>query len=128
MSSTAKYPDEVTSQASVELTDYFLGYRPGVPGALARFSASAISAWLISLTGTTGRPLLTGYTGGTATDIHSVATVDLAVGTVILAPNMPAGERQWQVIADPVVEDIASGIIRPTDYHATTNAKGLQLF
>jgi hypothetical protein len=78
--------------------------------------------------GVIGRPLPTGYTGGGATDIHSLATTGLPAGTIILTPNMPPGERQWQVIADPAAEDIASGLVRQTDYHATTNRKGLQLF
>jgi hypothetical protein len=125
MSSSAKYLNEVTEATDVQDTDYVVGYRTAEAGGMRRWMRSLFVG---ASGGVVGRPLLTGYTGGTATDIHSVATVGLAVGTVILAPNMPPSERQWQVIADPVPEDIASGIIRPTDYHATTNAKGLQLF
>jgi hypothetical protein len=78
--------------------------------------------------GVIGRPLPTGYAGGTTADIHSVATVDLPAGTIVLMPNMPAGRRMWQVIASTAAEDIAGGLIRPTDYNALTNAKALEVF
>lgn len=79
-------------------------------------------------TGVVGRSSCTGYAGGDATDIHSLATVGMPVGTVIAAPNMPPGERWWQVIANPGAEDISAGLVRPSDYDAVTNAKGIQLF
>jgi hypothetical protein len=132
MSSSAKYPNEVAARTEVQSTDYVLGYRPGTPSAISRWTFALIQEWIESIVGAVGgvvgRPLPTGYTGGTSTDIHSVTTADLAVGTVILMPNMPPGERQWQVIASPGAEDTSAGLVRPTDYHATTNNKGLQLF
>ena len=82
----------------------------------------------VSAGGVVGRPSPTGYTGGTSADIHSVATVALAAGTIVLTPNMPAGRRQWQVIASTAAEDIPGGLIRPTDYNALSNAKALEVF
>jgi hypothetical protein len=128
MSSSAKYPNEVTERAEVQATDYFIGYRPGSPSALSRWSGSVMQAWFEGLVGFAARPLPTGYTGGASTDIHSVATVALPAGTIILTPNMPAGERQWQVKAGTVTEDLDQLIVVPSDAHPTTNAKYLQAF
>jgi hypothetical protein len=100
-------------------------------------AASAISAHLTSAHSTAAleaalgyavRPLVVGSTGGGSADLHSIATVSLPAGTVIICPNGAVGERFLQIVAGTLAEDVASGVYRPTDYNASTNAKVLKAF
>lgn len=104
------------------------GVQEMIDDAIAAHDADAEAHGGVSAGGVVGRPLPTGYTGGGATDIHSVATAALAAGTIVLTPNMPPGRRQWQVIASTAAEDIPGGLIIPTDHNPLTNAKALEVF
>lgn len=69
---------------------------------------------------------ITGRTGGTATDADSLATTGagapLAAGMAFFARTGPGGSiNLWYVRAGTDAEDAAGGIVRPDDYHATTN-------
>jgi hypothetical protein len=70
---------------------------------------------------------ITSLTGGGATSLDGQET-----GTVA-APTLPTGYtfllsigrvgQLWQLIAATDAEDVSAGIVRPDDYHASTNAR-----
>lgn len=69
---------------------------------------------------------ITGLTGGTSTDLDSIATVDLAVNyTVLLGVTIGASVpgKTWVLQSGTDAEDPANGIVRPDDYAASTNEK-----
>ena len=68
---------------------------------------------------------VTRLTGGVAaTDLDAVPTVSLPVGTLIRVV-VSGVESAWRVEAGTAVTNTATGVIRPTDYNASTNAKNL---
>jgi len=76
----------------------------------------------VSVAGNLYLARITDYTGGTASALDAVETANLPLGTVlrIITAN---GESAWRVEAGTAATDVASGIIRPLDYDAGTNAK-----
>lgn len=72
------------------------------------------------------RPDITSLTGGTATDLDGVATVDLSTGWLYMtgvAIGASAPARAWYLTSGTLAEDVANGVIRPDDYAASTNEK-----
>lgn len=65
---------------------------------------------------------ITALTGGTATCLDAVATVGVTVGRII-AITISDVFQIWKLKAGTEAENEASGIIRPDDYNASTNAK-----
>jgi hypothetical protein len=73
---------------------------------------------------------ITGLTGGTATDLDGYATTDVAAGfTALILPTIGGivQPKTFRLIAATTAEntDPTAGllVVRPDDYHATTNAK-----
>jgi hypothetical protein len=64
------------------------------------------------------------FTGGTPSDLDSIATTDLAVGTTIEMVAAAEGVvSQWRLTAGTDAENEAGGIVRPDDYAPATNEK-----
>ena len=67
---------------------------------------------------------LDGFTGGTPTDLDSIATASLALGTTIEMVAAAEGVvSQWRLTAGTDAENAAGGIVRPDDYASATNEK-----
>ena len=67
---------------------------------------------------------LTGFTGGAPSDLDSIATVSLALGTTIeLVATAEGVVSQWRLTAGTDAENEAGGIVRPDDYAPTANEK-----
>lgn len=64
---------------------------------------------------------ITGLTGGGATDLDSIPTTGLSVPYLVMLVRSDTAEH-WLLRAGTTAED-GIGIVRPDDYHATTNAK-----
>lgn len=113
-------PDGLTewrrSENEVDLTLLNNRIRDGVDVPSTTVS-SAIYTWL-------PRMPFTGYTGGAATALDSMITASDTVLTGSLAFTVVAGvARMWQLVAGTTAENEAAGVIRPDDYHASTNAR-----
>ena len=71
------------------------------------------------------RPEITDVEGGAATDLDSIATVGSPIGlmyiTAIAIANGPW--KIWVVQSGTDAHDPANGVVRPLDFHATTNQK-----
>ena len=66
----------------------------------------------------------TAYTGGAATNVDYVATAAGATATGSCIQTAILGDlAMWQLQAGTAAENTAGGIIRPDDYHSTTNAR-----
>lgn len=71
-------------------------------------------------------PDITGLTGGTATDLDSLPTTDVAVGRIVtlVINNGTFDEIQnWMLYTGTDAEAESDGIVRPDDFHTSTNAK-----
>lgn len=67
---------------------------------------------------------LTGFTDGTPSDLDSIITADLALGTTIeLVAAAEGVASQWRLAAGTDAENAAGGIVRPDDYAPATNEK-----
>lgn len=64
-------------------------------------------------------PSVTGYTGGGSTKLDGIATVGKTFGVVAFC-HATEGIRMFQLVAGTDAED-SPAIIRPDDFHATTN-------
>jgi hypothetical protein len=65
---------------------------------------------------------VTGLTGGGATNLDGVLTVDVTVPH-LYALVIGSSSQLWILQAGTNAEDVAGGVVRPDDFHATTNAK-----
>lgn len=66
----------------------------------------------------------TAYTGGTSTSLDGVETADDATATGHVIITAILGDlATWQLQAGTAAENPTGGIVRPDDYHATTNAR-----
>ena len=66
-----------------------------------------------------------GHTGGGSTKLDGVATVSRAVESIVAFVDNNGGSpvlRHYELVAGTTAE-VAPDVIRPDDYHATTNAK-----
>lgn len=135
----SKYMSDLPARTDIEPTDHLIGYRSSTSGGSGRWTFATLRAWIETFSGAggggdgasggvVGRPSFTGYSGGGVTDIHTITTTTLPVGTVVLTPNMPPARRQWQIVSGLDAEDQSAGVIRPSDFNASTNAKILKLF
>lgn len=71
-------------------------------------------------------PAITGLTGGGSTNLDGLATTAMPVRTLIhLMREVDGFEKleTWRLATGTDAEDAAGGIVRPDDYHASTNAK-----
>jgi hypothetical protein len=69
-------------------------------------------------------PALVGFTGGGLTKLDGLPTTTLPVNTVVsLVKTSEAVLSSWRLDAGTTAESEAGGIVRPDDYHASTNAK-----
>lgn len=85
------------------------------------------SAYALITATTQYLPSLTGMTGGTATDLDSIATVSTAVGGLYKLVDAATGyARTYELVAGTDAES-APSVIRPDDYAATTNEKVYKL-
>ncbi len=69
---------------------------------------------------------ITGLTGGGDTNLDGLVTTDVAAGRLVtlIINNGTLDEIQdWKLYAGTDAEDTSSGIVRPNDYNASTNAK-----
>ena len=67
---------------------------------------------------------LTGFTGGAPTDLDSIPTANLALGTTIELVAVAEGVvSQWRLAVGTDAENEAGGIVRPDDHAPTTNEK-----
>lgn len=67
---------------------------------------------------------LTGFTGGTPSDLDSILTASLALGsTVEMVAAAEDIASQWRLTAGTDAENEAGGIVRPDDYAPATNEK-----
>ena len=67
-------------------------------------------------------PLVTGLTGGGATKLDGVVTAAIAVPH-LYAMVISTSSQLWILQAGTTAEDAPGGVVRPDDYHGTTNAK-----
>jgi hypothetical protein len=70
---------------------------------------------------------ITGYTGGTATDLDSLVTTNRAVPCLLAFDRASFGGKVFKLRAGTDAES-SPAIIRPDDYNASTNAKVWQAF
>jgi len=70
---------------------------------------------------------ITGYTGGTATDLDSLVTTNRAVPCLLAFDHASFGSKVFKLRAGTDAE-ASPAIIRPDDYNASTNAKVWQAF
>jgi hypothetical protein len=70
---------------------------------------------------------ITGYTGGTATDLDSLVTTNRAVPCLLAFDHASFGGKVFKLRAGTDAES-SPAIIRPDDYNASTNAKVWQAF
>ena len=67
---------------------------------------------------------LDGFTGGTPSDLDSIPTASLAVGTTVeLVAAAEGVASQWRLGSGTDAENEAGGIVRPDDYAPATNEK-----
>jgi hypothetical protein len=88
-------------------------------------TADSSLAWL-ALNAIRYYPSITGLTGGGSTNLDGIPTTTLAARTLIhIMRSVDSIERleTWRLASSTDAEDAASGIVRPDDYHASTNAK-----
>lgn len=85
---------------------------------------AVISVATLTVESILNRPLLTGYVGGTATDLDAIATADLATGTIVVL-TISGNLQLWQLQAGaPAASGSAPyAVVEPTDYDASTNAR-----
>ncbi len=73
---------------------------------------------------------IVGLTGGTITDLDSIATIDLPIDYTVFTGaqvGVSAPGKQWTLMSGTEAENPAGGIVRPDDYNETTNAKYWQV-
>ena len=70
---------------------------------------------------------ITGYTGGTATDLDSLVTTNRAVPCLLAFDHASFGGKVFKLRAGTDAES-SPAIIRPDDYNASTNAKVWEAF
>lgn len=95
-----------------------------LPGVLGTTSLTAIITPLLLASKVYPLPSITGLTGGGATKLDGITTAGGAVetgATVILSYGRVG--QTWQLIAGTDAEAAVAGIVRPDDYHASTNAR-----
>lgn len=71
-------------------------------------------------------PDITGLTGGGSTKLDGITTTTLAARTLVHIMREVEGYQRlevWRLAASTAAEDEAGDVIRPDDYHASTNAK-----
>ena len=88
-------------------------------------TADSSLAWL-ALHAIRYYPAITGLTGGGSTKLDGIPTTTLAARTLVQIMREVEGYQRletWRLAASTTAEDEAAAIIRPDDYHATTNAK-----
>lgn len=69
-------------------------------------------------------PSLTSLTGGGATALDGIVTGGDALPTGYTALlSMSRVGQLWQLIDGTDAEDVSAGVVRPDDYHASTNAR-----
>jgi hypothetical protein len=88
-------------------------------------TADSSLAWLV-LHAIRYYPSITGLTGGGSTKLDGIATTTLAARTLVHLMREVEGYQRletWRLAASTAAEDEAGLVIRPDDYHATTNAK-----
>lgn len=75
---------------------------------------------------TTGNPTflpgVTSLTGGGAGSLDGVLTATVTVPQLYIV-SLSTSSQLWILMAGTDAEDVAGGVIRPDDYHATNNAK-----
>jgi hypothetical protein len=67
-------------------------------------------------------PAVTGLTGGGVTKLDGVLTVGVAVPHLYVLA-ISSSSQIWVLQAGTTAEDAPGGVVRPDDYHGTTNAK-----
>lgn len=88
-------------------------------------TADSSLAWL-SLHAIRYYPAIIGLTGGGTTKLDGIPTTTLAARTLIHLMREVDGYHRletWRLASSTAAEDEAGLVIRPDDYHATTNAK-----
>lgn len=88
-------------------------------------TADSSLAWL-SLHTIRYYPAITGLTGGGSTKLDGIPTTTLAARTLVHLMREVEGYQRletWRLAASTDAEDEAGLVIRPDDYHASTNAK-----
>ena len=66
---------------------------------------------------------ITGLTGGTATDLDSIATTALTAGTAVVMCYITGQGVSFYALVSGTDAESSPNIIRPDDYAATTNEK-----
>lgn len=108
----------------IQNTESGLSVRTKLNAALAAISAlsSDLAAYRTIARSIDHLRDFTGLTGGTGTDLDSIATTGLPVNTtasLVIADAL----QVWQLQAGTDAENAAGGIVRPDDYAASTNEK-----
>ena len=67
------------------------------------------------------RPTITGYTGGTSTDLDGITTSGVTVGLVVM--TLVSSELGFYALAAGTDAESSPDVIRPDDYAASTNEK-----
>lgn len=81
--------------------------------------------------GTLTFPAITELTGGAPAGVDGLGVVadELQEQRLIWLPNMAGGSpKLWHLVAGTDAQDLESFIVRPADYHASTNAFVLKGF
>lgn len=69
-------------------------------------------------------PYVTGYTGGGSLNLDGAVTAGIPINTLYQVV-VDGSLSEWRLVAGTAVTDVDAGVIRPTDYDASTNAKNL---
>lgn len=88
----------------------------------AGVGASITAGLLTDTTGIAFKPAIVGYTGGGSTKLDGIVTTSLSVNRIVAFIEATDGLRLYALVAGTDAE-ASPNVIRPDDYHATTNAK-----
>lgn len=94
-----------------------------VPGQGIAITATGADAGTGDATISLSHAYYTGYTGGGSTNLDGEATVNLTVNTCFRWVVVSTSLSIWQLITGTGLTNVAGGVIRPTDYNASTNTK-----
>lgn len=66
---------------------------------------------------------ITGLTGGGATNLDGLVTLNQGTGVLIYINDATEGVGFWELASGTTNESAANGVVRPDDYASSTNEK-----
>ena len=93
-------------------------------------AAATMSVATLTVSAPINLSLVTGWVGGTSTDLDAVATAAYSDGTIVLL-SIGQTSQLWQLLpaatTGPATGSAPYEVVEPTDYNATTNARRWKL-